>query len=144
MLSAREREFCSKVELTKQTDTALQHFTSILDAAEQLFAVASTTLGVSLPLPRGRRRSAADADSDVSDSDNGFGSGSEDEGDRDSEGTVRGDDPARLEHIASSLGAHVRGLRDCVEALAGREGDPGVREMWGMLVFALQDWKDVL
>lgn len=112
-----------------------------------------------------RRRRSGEVDSDVSDSDTEHVSEGTDDGEdsdeESSEGTVRGknEDPVvRLEHVAASLGTHVRGLRDAAESLAGQtweeKGEEGgdawdggaasTREMWGMLVFALQDWKDVV
>jgi hypothetical protein len=40
------------------------------------------------------------------------------------------------------LEAKVRVLRDGVEELArGEEGDEGQAEVWGMLDFALEDWR---
>ncbi|BEI87391.1 uncharacterized protein CcaverHIS019_0101090 [Cutaneotrichosporon cavernicola] len=109
------------------TDAAMVHVSGILDAAEALYAVASSTLGVSLPT----RRYESDTESESEMSDR-FEVSSD---------TVQED---KLDTIGTALGVHVHGLRDVVEGLEGREGDAAAREMWGMLVFALQDWKDVL
>jgi hypothetical protein len=132
----------------------MPHVLGILDAAEALYAVASTTLGVSLPTPTPRYESDTESEGYMSEGGrsgksgksgrsarSGLGSEGEDDEDASSQGTVR---EGGLDRIAAGLGAHVRGLTEVVEGLAGREGDAAAREMWGMLVFALQDWKDVL
>lgn len=118
----------------------MPHVLGILDAAEALYTVASTTLGVSLPTPR--YESDTESEGYVSeDGRSGKSARGLEEDDASSQGTVR---EGGLDRIAASLGTHVRGLTEVVEGLAGREGDAAAREMWGMLVFALQDWKDVL
>jgi hypothetical protein len=44
--------------------------------------------------------------------------------------------------IHGDLERMVLGLRDGIEELArGEEGDEGAAEVWGMLAFALEDWR---
>ena len=48
----------------------------------------------------------------------------------------------RVERIQGDLEKMVVSLKDGVEELArGEEGDEGAAEVWGMLAFALEDWR---
>ncbi|CAK9786531.1 hypothetical protein CC85DRAFT_326116 [Cutaneotrichosporon oleaginosum] len=134
------RRLCATCFLHPSTDAAMLHVAGILDAAE---AVCVASAGMA---------STWDTESEGYESEGGRSGWSESgrsgrsatsASEASSESTVRAWDGS-LERAAASLGAHVRGLMEVVEGLAGREGDAAAREMWGMLVFALQDWKDVL
>ncbi|GMK54598.1 hypothetical protein CspeluHIS016_0111840 [Cutaneotrichosporon spelunceum] len=113
------RRVCALCFLHPPTAAAMVHVAGILDAAAAL-----NTVGGSVP-----------------------GSDSEDEGERAGQGEGERDYSSQSEDTGESTpltspGRHVRGLRDAVEALVGQEGDACTREMWGMLVFALQDWRE--
>jgi len=48
----------------------------------------------------------------------------------------------RIKRVLDDLGCAVTTLKEGVEELArGEEGDEGAAEVWGMLAFALEDWK---
>lgn len=48
----------------------------------------------------------------------------------------------RVRRVQDDLGTAVASLKDGVEELArGEEGDERAAEVWGMLSFALEDWK---
>jgi hypothetical protein len=49
----------------------------------------------------------------------------------------------RVKRVQDDLGSAVVALKDGVEELArgGEEGDEGAAEIWGMLAFALEDWR---
>lgn len=49
----------------------------------------------------------------------------------------------RVELVADQLNTHVRKLRRLVDDLAAQDGAPATtRDLWGMLAFALGDWKE--
>ena len=48
----------------------------------------------------------------------------------------------RVKRVQDDLGSAVVVLKEGVEELArGEEGDEGAAEVWGMLAFALEDWR---
>jgi hypothetical protein len=47
----------------------------------------------------------------------------------------------RVKRVQDDLGSAVVALKDGVELARGEEGDAGAAEVWGMLAFALEDWK---
>lgn len=47
-----------------------------------------------------------------------------------------------MKRVQDDLGSAVDVLKEGVEELArGEEGDDGAAEIWGMLAFALEDWR---
>jgi len=47
-----------------------------------------------------------------------------------------------MKRVQDDLGSAVVVMKEVVEELArGEEGDEGAAEIWGMLAFALEDWR---
>lgn len=122
--------------LTIQSEAALHVVDGVLDLAEELYKIVCTTIGPVTTEPRRRRSRQREVElSDDSDDDQ-----------EEPEEVAEPSPPATLQQlslVAEQLDTHVRKLSRSVDDLAAQPGEPAeTRDLWGMLAFALGDWKE--